>query len=132
MTTRTIVVADDDEDVREMLRLALQPLGQEVIEAADSDSAWREVLAHWPAVLVSDVAMPQESGLDLCRRLTKSAIDVRVVIYTAGLATEEEALGAGAAAFLSKSEPISSLRQVVADLCAEAPTPISGIANKAS
>jgi hypothetical protein len=62
----------------------------------------------------------------------QGAIDVRVVIYTAGMATEEEALEAGAAAFIYKSEPITRLRQVVADLCGEAPAPSAGIANKAS
>jgi DNA-binding NtrC family response regulator len=115
---RTIVLVDDDRDIRAMLRLALKPLGHEIVEAADSEAAWREVLAHWPALVVSDVAMPGESGIELCRRLAKSAMNVKVVIYSGGMATEEEATAAGAVAFISKGQSINRVRQVVASLCA--------------
>ena len=62
-----VLVVDDEEDVRELLTIALAQSGAEVRTAATVRVAL-EILSQWkPNVLVSDIAMPSEDGYDLIR-----------------------------------------------------------------
>ncbi len=62
-----VLVVDDEEDVRELLTIALAQSGAEVRTAATVRAAL-EILSQWkPNVLVSDIAMPSEDGYDLIR-----------------------------------------------------------------
>src|SRR5579864_6572309 len=105
-----VLVADDDADVRTMLRTLLELDGNEVLEAGDGRVAWRLIQEQEPPVAVVDVQMPGMDGLALCRLVRKTRLACRVIVYTAGMATEEQARDAGCDQYLLKTEPLPQLR----------------------
>src|ERR1700704_5363261 len=69
MASRAVLVADDDRDVRTMVRTLLELDGHEVLEAPDGQAAWQLIVERRPAVVVADAYMPGYDGLELCRRI---------------------------------------------------------------
>ena len=65
----TVLVADDQADIRAFVRRHLEGAGYRVVEAADGEDALACVRQRLPDLVVSDVMMPQLDGLGLCRAL---------------------------------------------------------------
>jgi CheY-like chemotaxis protein len=110
-----VVVADDDRDVRTMLRTLLELDGHEVMEAKDGEEAWQLCVESQPSVVVADIQMPGIDGLQLCRKIraSKYSPDIKVIVYTAGMATPEEAKRAGCDEYFLKTDPLPRLRDKV-------------------
>jgi CheY-like chemotaxis protein len=110
-----VVVADDDRDIRTMLRTLLELDGHEVMEATDGDEAWRLCLECQPSVVVADIQMPGLDGLQLCRKIRSSeySAGIKIIVYTAGMATPEEARRAGCDEYFLKTDPLPRLRDKV-------------------
>ena len=109
-----VLIADDDPDVRTMVRMLLELDGHVVIEAKDGTSAWEMIETHSPSVVVADVQMPGLTGLQLCRKVKASGLDsVKIIVYTAGMATRQESLEAGCDAYFLKTDPLPQLRETV-------------------
>ena len=68
-----IVVAEDHEDIRFVLKRALERAGHEVVAAADGAEALDAVRRYRPQIVVTDVDMPHMSGLELCRAIRADA-----------------------------------------------------------
>ena len=64
-----ILVVDDDADTRELLEWVLKRTGAEVVVAGSAREALEALERSKPHVLVSDIAMPEEDGLGLMRRI---------------------------------------------------------------
>jgi CheY-like chemotaxis protein len=64
-----VVVVDDEDDSRELARIVLARAGAELRTAASASEAFEAVRAFRPHVLVSDIAMPEEDGYSLIRRV---------------------------------------------------------------
>lgn len=110
----TVLIADDDADVRTMIRTLLELDGHVVLEAADGREAWETIEAERPAVVIADIHMPGFDGLQLCRLVKANGYhETRVIAYTAGMATREECLGAGCDGYFLKTDPLPGLRQAV-------------------
>jgi CheY-like chemotaxis protein len=110
-----VLVADDDRDVRTMLRTLLELDGHDVLEAKDGDEAWKMCLDVQPAVVVADIQMPGITGLELCQKIrqSKHSPDIKVIVYTAGMATPEQARKAGCDEYFLKTDPLPRLRDKV-------------------
>jgi two-component system response regulator MtrA len=63
-----VLVVDDDPVLCELVSYELEQWGFDVRQAADADEAWREVAARVPDLVLLDVVMPGDSGLDLLER----------------------------------------------------------------
>jgi two-component system OmpR family response regulator len=66
---RTILVADDDPHIRQLIIFALAKAGLDAIEAEDGEAALAQVAAHAPDLIVLDINMPRMDGIEVCRRL---------------------------------------------------------------
>ncbi|HEX9106375.1 MAG TPA: response regulator, partial [Longimicrobiales bacterium] len=79
----TVLVVDDEPAVREVLRLRIEAWGPRVVQAGDVAEAERAMAATPPDVVVSDVVMPDASGLELLARLTRDNPGLPVILMTA-------------------------------------------------
>ncbi|MDX8346812.1 response regulator transcription factor [Cognatiyoonia sp. IB215446] len=77
-----ILVADDDGQIRDVVRIALGQAGFTVAEAADGQEALEMAQSLTPDLIVLDIGMPEMDGLDVCRELRKAS-QVPVVFLTA-------------------------------------------------
>lgn len=100
----TILVIDDDEYLRELLRLHLSNAGYEVLVAEDAVVAGHSVLRHRPDLILVDVEMPFMTGLEFMQALKadRSVCDIPVVFISSRGDCEDRARELGACAFLQK------------------------------
>ena len=77
-----ILVADDDTQIRDVVRIALSQAGFGVAEAADGRAALEMAASLRPDLIVLDIGMPEMDGLAVCRALRKTS-DVPVLFLTA-------------------------------------------------
>lgn len=68
----TILIADDDAHIREVIRFALAREGYRVIEAADGREALTRFAEAAPDLVILDVGMPEADGLDVCREIRRT------------------------------------------------------------
>jgi CheY-like chemotaxis protein len=109
-----VLVADDDPDIRTMVRMLLELDGHRVLEARDGTAAWEMIQSHSPTVVVADVQMPGMTGLQLCRKVKDSSFSaVKVIVYTAGMASREDSMSAGCDGYFLKTDPLPNLRDAV-------------------
>jgi signal transduction histidine kinase len=107
-----ILVVEDDDDARELVRLTLETAGASVETVATAGDARREMLGEQPDVLISDVRMPEEDGYSLIRSLRRAGISTPAIALTA-FARQEDAAEAHAAGFqLHLPKPIDAGRLV--------------------
>jgi DNA-binding response OmpR family regulator len=73
MSEKTILVADDETHILNVVSLKLRNAGFRVLTAHDGQEALDVAIAERPDLLITDFHMPQLSGLELCRRLKQDA-----------------------------------------------------------
>jgi DNA-binding NtrC family response regulator len=113
--SRTILVVDDDDAIRETFELHLKCLGCDVSLAASAEEALQKVSEAEPALVITDVRMPGSSGLDLLAALQAAAPDVDVVVITAfeDMQTAIDAMKAGAYDYLVKPVDLDRIELIV-------------------
>ncbi len=107
----TVLVVDDDEQVRDALHEMVLNSGFKSAAAADAHSALSVLKNHPVEVVLADIQMPDMDGLELTR-LIKQKFDTDVILVT-GFAeshTYEEAIGIGASDFILKPVRLPELR----------------------
>ena len=112
-----IFLCDDAGEVRAYLRDELEDLdGMEVVgEAAGAADALAAVAELRPDVIVLDLGMPEMDGLEALTRLSGTAPDTRVVVYS-GFASRRLAGHArrlGASAYVEKGAPMAAVEQAI-------------------
>jgi DNA-binding response OmpR family regulator len=89
---RRILVVDDDSSTRSLLREILTPEGYAVEEATDAATAMEKVATCAPDLLLLDVMMPGQDGLEFLANLRRSS-DVSVILLTAKEAESDRGCG---------------------------------------
>jgi len=115
MLDGVIVVADDEAVQRETVASVLREQGHTVHEAGGGERVLELVAAHTVDLVITDLRMPDLSGLDVVRRVKERQPDVAVVVVTAYGSVEGavEAMRAGAADFLTKPVDLDHLELLV-------------------
>ncbi|MEM9341437.1 MAG: response regulator [Pseudomonadota bacterium] len=108
--TPTILVCDDETDLREMLQEYLQKRGFAVRLAANADELRSQIEAHEPDLVILDINMPGEDGLSALRGLRTSS-DLPVIMLTAAGETIDRIVGLemGADDYLGKPVDLREL-----------------------
>jgi DNA-binding response OmpR family regulator len=107
-----ILVVEDDEGIREMLKYHLASAGFVVLEASDGTSGLRTALSGRPDLVLLDLMLPGMSGIELCRALRRSS-GVPILMISARDAEADRILGfeLGADDYITKP---FSVREVLA------------------
>jgi len=116
-----ILLADDDADMRELLQIRLQAWGYEVCLASDGQEA-KKLAESWnPDLIVSDVLMPELSGLDLLRCLKAGNPKRPILLMTvqASVDIAVEAMKRGAQDFLTKPLDLGKLKSSLESILRE-------------
>jgi DNA-binding response OmpR family regulator len=124
-----ILVVDDDPESRDLLAEVLEANGYPRVEAVADGLAAREALARDAdcPIIIADLHMPNESGLDLLRNLRKQNAKHEIILMSSFISTTERKLARdlGASALLDKPFRLSELLQVVSQLTERNPIGIS-------
>jgi two-component system CheB/CheR fusion protein len=117
VVSRRVVLAEDQEDSREMLRLLLEQLGHIVLEADDGVSALSAIERHHPDVALVDIGLPKMNGYDVARRLRRNPrFDDVLLVALTGYGTAEDVETARAAGFdehVTKPSDFDRLTRVI-------------------
>ena len=120
----TILICDDEPNLRELMRLSLNG-GYEFVEAADGDEAIELLARLRPDLVLLDVMMPRRSGLAVIQHLRRNpAFDETPVVVVSAFAAagdRQSAYAAGATRFVKKPFDPEALRSLVEDLLPEEP-----------
>ena len=79
---KRILLAEDDNDMRQFLTRALKNAGYEVISFDNGRSAYERLREEPFSLLLSDIVMPEMDGIELARRATELDPDLRVMFIT--------------------------------------------------
>jgi DNA-binding NtrC family response regulator len=114
----SVVVIDDNPGSLEFVSTALSRDGVEVFSASNPEEGLDLVYTHRPQVVMTDLVMPNMSGLDVLERIMEFDPSIDVILMTAHYTTETavEAIRKGAADYLNKPIPVALLRERVGHL----------------
>jgi two-component system, cell cycle response regulator DivK len=115
--TKRILVVEDQEDNRQILRDLLSNAGYQMIEAEDGEQAIAQAVKHVPDLILMDIQLPLMDGYEATRRIKADpnlkAIPIIVVTSYALSGDEEKARGAGCDAYVAKPfSPRALLAQI--------------------
>jgi len=115
MTAATILVADDDKAIRTVITQALGRQGYDIRTTGNAATLWRWISDGDGDLVITDVLMPDENGLDLIPRIRKIRPNLRILVMSAQntLLTAVKATERGAFEYLSKPFDINEMAQVV-------------------
>jgi DNA-binding response OmpR family regulator len=113
MTTRRILVVDDDRDLAELVALNLADLGHTIIQAHDGASALDRARSEHFDVVVLDLSLPGRDGIEVCQELRARSPYTAILMLTARSTELDRVLGleVGADDYLTKP---FSVREMVA------------------
>ena len=113
MANELILIVEDDDNSRKLLRDSLQVMGYETVEAANGELGLQLARERRPALILMDIQMPGISGFDALRSLRSDAMTraIPVIAVTASVmgAQQNEVLQAGFDALESKPVSIVGL-----------------------
>jgi DNA-binding response OmpR family regulator len=103
--TRTVVVAEDDPSMRNLLHETLEQAGWKVLAYSDGAAAWTEIERGSAQLAVLDLNLPKLDGLQVCRRIRndpKLSVAVLMLTVRSGVDDQLDGYGAGADDYLAK------------------------------
>jgi len=108
----TILVADDEPNVIELVRVTLEDRRLRVVEALDGATALIQAEAERPELVLLDVQLPDMSGLEVCRLLRRDPrfAQTKVAMLTAAAQEDDVARGLAAGADHYLTKPFSPVR----------------------
>jgi phosphate regulon transcriptional regulator PhoB len=92
---KTILVVEDEPDIRELVRYNLDQAGFAVVEAGDGETALKLARSERPALVLLDLMLPESDGLEVCKilRSRPETAQIPVVMLTARAAEVDRILG---------------------------------------
>ncbi|QIB66352.1 sigma-54-dependent transcriptional regulator [Kineobactrum salinum] len=115
MTAQTVLIVDDEPDIRELLAITLSRMGLESLSAATLQQAREQMAAVQPDLCLTDMRLPDGNGINLVEYINREYPHIPVAMITAhgSVETAISALKAGAFDFISKPIELDRLRSLV-------------------
>jgi CheY-like chemotaxis protein len=109
IVVKTVVVADDEPFLRELIRTTVESDAYRVVDAADGDEAWSLIKEHHPSLAILDVRMPGMNGLELATaiRADPDLAGTRVILIAATAHAQDRSAGLAAGADFYVTKPFS-------------------------
>ena len=115
-----ILLADDDVDIRTLVRLAIESIDCDIIEASDGEIALEQILVEAPNLVVLDVMMPGLTGWEVCKyvKSKEGYKEIQILMLTAVGETVNQMTAPlyGADAYLDKPFDMDEIVHVIQDL----------------
>ncbi len=110
-----LLIVEDDSEMRDLLRKVLEKEGYQISVAGDGREATASLSRHSFDLVVTDMLMPDDGGLELLRAIRESHPTLPVIIITAfgDWGSYSRALELGAAAFISKPLKMAELTAAI-------------------
>ena len=107
-----VLVVEDDDGIRNVLRVLLEAESYRVVEATTAHRAEIEARSHKPDLLLVDLGLPDGDGLSWCQALRAGGVGMPILVLTArsAVSTRVAGLDAGADDFLAKPFAVAELR----------------------
>ncbi|HRY29922.1 MAG TPA: response regulator [Elusimicrobiota bacterium] len=135
---RIVLIADDEPDSLELLKLLLERQNHDVITATNGREAIERVIQFQPDLVLLDIMMPEIDGLAVCRHIKENDLLKRIKVILFSAKEKEKAQGdttakhVGADAFLPKPLDPELLASVTAKMLAQQDREGPKLANKLS
>lgn len=118
-----ILVADDEESIRNLLSDFLTRRGYQVETAEDGEGCLEKLRQYEPRVLLLDLKLPKLSGLEVLRRIQRDKLDVKVITLSGHGAAARllgpDSVELGAVEFLQKPLDLKTLEATLSKMLAE-------------
>jgi CheY-like chemotaxis protein len=119
-----ILVIDDEEQIREVLRTVLERVGYTVSEAGDGVEGLKKYRENEVDVVVTDIIMPEKGGIDTIMDLRRDYPDVKIIAISGGgmcgeVSYLDMAIGVGADRAIGKPFVLDEFLQAVRELTAD-------------
>jgi DNA-binding response OmpR family regulator len=114
---RTLLIAEDEEGIRALVKMTLARNEYEILEAVDGEEALALAREHRPELILLDVMMPGLSGFEVCRALKDDPITAQATVVMLSARTQEadreQGMASGADDYFTKPfSPIALLRKI--------------------
>lgn len=114
---RKLMIADDENGIRTLVRMTLENERYEILEASDGPEALRVAREHRPDLLLLDVEMPGMTGIEVCRALKQDPQTTGIMVVMLTAKAEEadrlEGEASGADDYITKPfSPVALMRKV--------------------
>lgn len=115
MTEQRVLIVDDEPDIRELLEITLLRMGLDTMTAGNVTDAIDLLKTNPPDLCLTDMKLPDGTGIDIARFIQQNHPDIPVAVITAfgSMDTAVEALKAGAYDFVSKPVELPKLRDLI-------------------
>lgn len=113
---KTILHLDDEAEIRELLAVFLQAKGYRVISVASAHEALATIRREAISLIITDLQLDEDDGLDTIRQLKSIQPDTPVMILTGVLMSPgvaQEAMGHQVASYLEKTTPLAHIHEEV-------------------
>jgi two-component system response regulator FlrC len=125
LKTKTILIVDDEPDIRELLVQLLEPEVEKVLVAEGGDEAIQIIQSQTVHLVISDIRMPRGSGIDLLERVSQMPSPSPIVLLMTGFAdiTPKLAQAKGAVGMVFKPFRIKEIINMLHMAIGEKPVP---------
>ena len=133
MSSKTVLIADDDSAIRTVLTQALSRAGYSVRSTATASALWRWVSEGQGDAVVTDVILPDENAFDVLPRIKRLRPNLPVIVMSAKntIMTAITAAERGAYDYLPKPFDLNALVQTVGRALEQSAKPLAANANQA-